>query len=72
MTFGTICLYLGLAILAGWLSALLMVAVFFAFLLVYIKRIEEHERELSFGEPYLVYKKNTPFLIPRIRSKGSN
>ena len=35
MTFGTICLDLGLAILAGSLFALLMVAVFFAFLLVY-------------------------------------
>lgn len=69
MTFGTICLYLGLAILVGSISALMMVAIFFAFLLIYIKRIEEHELELRFGEPYLAYKKNTPFLIPRISSR---
>lgn len=70
MTFGTICMYLGLALLVGSISAVILVIIFFAFLLVYIKRIEERELELRFGNAYLSYKKKTPFLFPRIRSRS--
>lgn len=66
MTFGTISLYLGLAILAGSISSTILVLIFFLLLVLYLKKIEEHELELRFGESYRMYKTNTPFLIPRI------
>jgi protein-S-isoprenylcysteine O-methyltransferase Ste14 len=69
MTFGTVCVYLGLTILAGSISALVVVLVFFTLLLLYIKTIEARELELRFGNAYLSYKKNTPFLFPHIRSR---
>ena len=66
MSFGTILLYLGISILIGSVSAVGMVFVFFIALLAYIKKIEEGELEIRFGEEYLVYKRDTPFIIPRI------
>lgn len=66
MTFGTICLYLGLVILVGSISALLVVLFLFTLLLLYIKNIEERELAIRFGEDYRTYKAKTPFLIPRI------
>lgn len=36
-------------------------------ILAYIKGIEEKELELRFGQEYLEYKKNTPFLFPKIK-----
>ena len=33
-------------------------------LLIYIKRVEEKEMEIRFGQDYLAYKQQTPFLIP--------
>ena len=72
MTFGTICLYLGLVILVGSISALLVVLLFFTLLLLYIKNIEERELAIRFGNAYSLYKKNTPFLFPRFKSKRSN
>ena len=33
-------------------------------LLVYLKLIEEKELEMRFGQDYLEYKKNTPFILP--------
>ena len=32
----------------------------------FLKYFEEVELELRFGESYLEYKKNVPFLIPRL------
>ena len=69
MTLGTICMYTGVAILAGSISALLVVLLFFSMLLVYIKKIEEKELEIRFGEEYITYKAKTPFLIPRMNNK---
>lgn len=71
MTLGTISMYLGLAILAGSISSTILVLVFLLLLVLYLKKIEEHELELRFGESYLAYKKETPFLFPRFRSKRS-
>lgn len=65
MTFGTILLYLGLGIVLVSLGTLTIVLVVSAFLLLYIKRIEEKELEARFGEAYQTYKERTPFLIPR-------
>jgi protein-S-isoprenylcysteine O-methyltransferase Ste14 len=71
MSFGTVLLYLGISILLGSTSAMGMVFVFFISLIAYIKKIEERELESRFGEEYLAYKKETPFIIPRIFSRKS-
>ncbi len=67
MTFGTILLYGGIAILPGSIGALLVVLVGALLLVAYIKRVEEKELELRFGDEYLEYKRRTPFLIPRFQ-----
>lgn len=67
MTLGTLLMYLGLAVAFGSLGAALLVLLFVALLLVYIKRLEEKELELRFGQEYLDYKRRTPFIIPRFR-----
>ena len=64
MIFGTICAYLGVAVIAGSLASLGFVLLFFALLLLYVKLVEEKELALRFGVPYLEYKRVTPFLIP--------
>ena len=66
MTFGTIFLYLGIAVLVGSLSLFGLVILMALALIAYIKLIEEKELEARFGKEYLEYKKRTPFLIPRI------
>jgi protein-S-isoprenylcysteine O-methyltransferase Ste14 len=71
MSFGTLLLYLGISILIGSISAMGMVFVFFITLITYIKKIEERELEMRFGEEYLVYKRETPFIIPRIFPRKS-
>lgn len=65
MTLGAIVLYLGVAILFGSLGAAVLVLLGAAWLLTYIKRVEEKEMEMRFGQEYLEYKQKTPFLIPR-------
>jgi protein-S-isoprenylcysteine O-methyltransferase Ste14 len=56
---------LGTAILFRSIGAAIVVLVFASVLLIYIKRVEEQEMEMRFGEEYLAYKRQTPFLIPR-------
>jgi protein-S-isoprenylcysteine O-methyltransferase Ste14 len=58
------------AILIGSIGSALLVLFGAGFLLTYIKRIEEKELELRFGQEYLEYKKQTPFLIPRFWQKS--
>ncbi len=65
MSFGTICLYLGIAIIVGSISSIIVVLLFTGLLLIYIKKIEERELEARFGQEYIFYKKRTPFIIPR-------
>lgn len=65
MALGTIVMYLGAAILFHSIGAVILVLLFTGFLLIYIKRVEEKEMEIRFGEEYLTYKRQTPFLIPR-------
>ncbi|MDO9084716.1 MAG: isoprenylcysteine carboxylmethyltransferase family protein [Anaerolineaceae bacterium] len=65
MGFGAICMYLGMAIIVGSLSSIIVV-LFFLFLLVFwIKKVEEKELEIRFGQNYKEYKKTTPFMIPK-------
>ena len=65
MSFGAICLYLGISVLAQSISSILTVCLFAALLLTYIKKVEERELEARFGRAYLAYKAATPFIIPR-------
>lgn len=65
MTLGTIIAYLGLCVGVGSFSALGIVLILASLLLLYIKRIEEQELAVRFGEAYLDYKRTTPFILPR-------
>lgn len=69
MTLGAIGMYLGIAILARSIGAAALVLLSTAMLLIYIKRVEEKELEIRFGQEYLEYKRRTPFLIPRLWTK---
>jgi protein-S-isoprenylcysteine O-methyltransferase Ste14 len=72
MALGTIGLYLGVAILLSSISAVTLVLGGAILLLVYIKFLEEREMEMRFGEAYQEYRKQTPFIIPRLwQSKPS-
>jgi protein-S-isoprenylcysteine O-methyltransferase Ste14 len=69
MGFGAISMYLGVSILAGSICAMVTVIIFAALFVLYIKRVEEKELALRFGEEYEAYKKSTPFIIPRFPAK---
>jgi protein-S-isoprenylcysteine O-methyltransferase Ste14 len=65
MALGAFGMYLGVAILFRSIGAVILVLLFASGLLIYIKRVEEKEMEIRFGQEYLAYKQQTPFLIPR-------
>lgn len=67
MALGTLLFYLGLALVLGIASMVLLTAVLFTFLFLFIKLCEERELEARFGEEYRRYRERTPFLIPKIR-----
>ena len=67
MALGTIVAGLGLAIFIGSISAVVVVLTLALLLLGYIKFLEEREMELRFGNAYREYRKQTPFIIPRLR-----
>lgn len=69
MALGAIVMYLGVAILFRSIGAVVLVLLFAGLLLIYIKRVEEKEMEVRFGEEYLAYKRQTPFLVPRFRKR---
>ena len=69
MALGAIVVFLGVAILIGSISAVVLVLAFAVLLLVYIKFLEEKEMELRFGEAYQEYRKQTPFIIPHFRKR---
>jgi len=66
MTLGTILAYLGLAVARGTIAGTVLVLTLAASLLVYLKRLEEGELAERFGGAYLAYKRETPFIIPRL------
>ena len=65
MTLGTILAYLGIAVAARTIAGTAVVLFLAASLLVYLKRLEEGELAERFGEAYLAYKREVPFIIPR-------
>ncbi len=66
MTLGTVLAYLGLALAARTTAGLAIVLSVATSLLVYLKRLEEGELAERFGEPYLAYRRETPFIVPRL------
>ena len=67
LAFGLLNFYLGISIVIGSPSSVVMVAIFAAIILSYIKFIEEKELVQRYGEEYVAYKKSTPFLIPKFK-----
>ena len=70
MTFGAILAYLGLGVIVGTVTGMILVLCFGAVLVFYLKRFEERELAERFGEPYLQYKRAVPFMIPRRPKSG--
>ena len=66
MTLGTILAYLGLGIMVGTVAGVAIVLVLAGLLLFYLKRIEERELAERFGDAYLAYKREVPFIIPSL------
>lgn len=65
MTLGAISAYLGIALMARTATGTTMSLTLAAALLAYLKLFEEQELADRFGEPYLAYRRSTPFIIPR-------
>lgn len=65
MAFGAIFAYFGVSIIVGSLSSIFLVLIFLILLILWIKKVEEEELEIRFGQEYVDYKNATPFMIPR-------
>ena len=68
LAFGLVNFYFGISIFIGSPSSVVVVFVFSAIILSYIKLIEEKELEQRYGDEYVEYKRRTPFIIPRLKS----
>jgi protein-S-isoprenylcysteine O-methyltransferase Ste14 len=66
MTLGTILAYLGLATAVGTRAGTFFVLSLAGTLLAYIRCLEEDELAERFGDAYLAYKRETPFIIPQL------
>jgi len=69
MMLGTILYYLGLVLLVGSLTGVVLVVLVEVLYGVYIKFVEEKELELRFGREYMEYRKYTPFIILCLRRR---
>jgi protein-S-isoprenylcysteine O-methyltransferase Ste14 len=65
MTLGAILAYLGVAVARGTSAGTVLVLSLAGSLLVYLKLLEEGELAERFGDAYLAYKRETPFIVPR-------
>lgn len=70
MTLGTLTAYLGMGVLAATPMGIGIVLVFGALLILYLKRFEEKELAERFGPDYLVYKQETPFILPHLPKRA--
>lgn len=66
MVLGAIIFYFSICAFIGSWNAFYIVAPIAIILVVYAKFWEEGELESRFGKRYIEYKRQTPFLIPRI------
>jgi protein-S-isoprenylcysteine O-methyltransferase Ste14 len=69
MTLGTILAYLGVGVAAGTIAGTAFVAALSGSLLLYLKRFEEGELAERFGDAYLAYKREVPFIVPRFAGR---
>lgn len=69
MVLGTILMYGGVSLLFGSLGAMLVVAVAATGLVAYVKLVEEPGLIARFDGSYLQYRRRTPFLLPRVRTR---
>jgi len=65
MTLGTFLAYLGLSLAVGNAVGIALVLGLTSMLVIYLKRIEEHELAERFGEPYGADRREVPFIVPR-------
>jgi len=65
MTLGTILAYVGIGVGVGTMAGTALVLGLAGSLLVYLKRLEEGELAERFGEAYLAYRREVPFIIPK-------
>ena len=65
MALGAIIYYAAISIWLGSTVAIIITGIVSCLSLIYIKVVEEKELERKFGEEYRVYKKRTPFFIPK-------
>lgn len=66
MALGAVSLYLGVATLFRSPGAMVVVLLGAAALLTYIRVVEERGLSARFGPSYLAYRRQTPFLFPRL------
>jgi protein-S-isoprenylcysteine O-methyltransferase Ste14 len=69
MTLGTVIAYLGIAVYTRTIAGIGIVLLFGFLLVLYLKLLEEKELAERFGEAYLAYKREIPFIIPRFPSR---
>ncbi len=69
MTFGALLMYLGIGVWIESGPVILLTLLIFSGLLHYIKVRETAELAERFGDEYLEYHKQTPFLIPHLRRR---
>jgi protein-S-isoprenylcysteine O-methyltransferase Ste14 len=66
MKLGTILAYLGVSIAAATVAGIAFVLALGGLLVSYLKRVEEKELAERFGEDYVTYMREVPFIIPRM------
>ena len=71
--FGAILYYLGIGTFVGGIIVGIISCIMgFSLGSIYHKFIEERELERRFGEDYIRYKQNTPFVFPKIKIGNKN
>ncbi len=66
MSFGTLSFYLGLGLIRGTVAGIAIVVLLGTSLILYLKTIEERELLERFGDAYLTYRREVPFIVPRL------
>jgi protein-S-isoprenylcysteine O-methyltransferase Ste14 len=67
MSGGALMMYYGICIGLGSISGMVIVSLLVGIAAFYLKKVEEKELEMRFGQAYLDYKARTPFWIPKFR-----
>lgn len=67
MTFGALLMYLGIGVWMGSGVVVILTLLVFSGLLTFIYVHETQELTERFGEAYIEYRKQTPFVLPRCR-----